>query len=440
MSRAGANGEPVESLRLMARIRGGVAEYVMTVKAFSRNARLYLIGSFLMAVNYHVFQLLLNLYLKEMGFHESQIGQVLSSRAIGQALCAIPAALILCRVRLKPLLFASCLAVAGFSFLLTAQEALLLLCSFSLLVGMAYTFYQVAAAPFYMRNSTPRERTHLFSFSFGMMLLAGMAGSLGSGRLVTFLGDATGDVLAGYRYTLYLGITVGLLALIPFLLIDASRSSRSEDRITISRIQLRKRGRFYFRITFANFLVGLGAGLIIPFLNLYFKDRFDLKPDAIGAFYFLVHLSMFAGILAGPVLARKFGLVRAVVVTQLASIPFMLILAYTFYLPLAVVAFIIRGGLMNLGAPIVTNFGMELSHKGEQGLVNALLMVSWSSAWMASAAAGGVLIERFGYTVTMNITVVLYVISSLTFYGFFKDSEVRTGGVPDWIITREGIS
>jgi len=263
------------------------------------------------------------------------------------------------------------------------------------------------------------------------MLLAGMAGSLGSGKLVTLLGDWTGDIILGYQYTLYIGILIGLLSLIPFLMIKASKPSAEENRIELSRRQFKQRWRFYGKLMLTNFMIGAGAGLIIPFLNLYFRDRFNLSPDLIGLYYFVVQFSMLFGSLSGPVLARRFGLVRTVVMTQLLSIPFMLILSYTYYLPLAFAAFVIRGGLMNLGVPIVTNLGMELAQKKEQGLVNALLMLGWTSA------VGGKLIEHYGYTVTMNITVGIYLLSSIVFYLFFRHAETRHESDHTWSIVRE---
>jgi predicted MFS family arabinose efflux permease len=222
--------------------------------------------------------------------------------------------------------------------------------------------------------------------------------------------------------------------------VKSSKPSYEEDRITVSYKQLKERGGFYFRITISNFLVGLGAGLTIPFLNLYFRDRFNLSPDTIGLFYFVVQFSMLIGSLSGPVLVKRFGLVRTVVITQIASMPFMAILSYAYFLPLAFVAFVFRGGLMNLGQPIVTNFGMEMSEKREQGFVNALLMVSWTSSWMISAAIGGSLIEKYGYTVTINITVVLYIISTMTYYLFFRKTEVRSESCMGWIMNRENPS
>ncbi len=422
---------------LTSRLAGSLRDYLSSVRLFSRNARLYLIGSFLIGFNFSVFQLLLNLYLKELGFVEGQIGWVQSSRAFGMTLIAIPAAMLLSRVRLKPLLLGSCVLLAIFSCGLTSLTQMTYLVVFGVLAGMAFSFFRVASGPFYMRNSTEMERTHLFSFSFATHLLAGMIGSYGAGNLVTLIGERTGDIVLGYQYTLYIAIAVSLLALIPFGIIRASAPSRDENRISFSRDQWRRRGGFYFKVTSVNFLIGLGAGLIIPFLNLYFRDRFGLPPDRIGFYYILLSTGMLAGTLCGPLLTPRLGLVRTVVWTQLASIPFMLTLSYTYLLALAVPAFVIRGALMNLGVPISTNFGMEMSEKGEQGLVNALLMVSWTSSWMVAVAIGGHLIEQYGYTVVLNLSAGLYLLSSLTYYTFFGRVEKRRPDRAGWHIPQE---
>ncbi len=422
---------------ILQSIQSELFEYISHIKSFSKNAKLYLLGSFLIGVNFHVFQLLLNLYLRELGYGEGQIGYIISSRAVGMTFIAITAAMILSRVKLKPILLGSCLLFGLFSYFISSYTQFELLVGFSVLTGMAFAFYRVAGGPFYMRNSTEKERTHLFSVSFGMMIMAGMAGSAGSGQLVRILGEHFNDILLGYKYTLYTGIIFSLLALIPFSFIKASKPSDEENKINLSMAQFKRRGTFYFKITIANFLVGLGAGLIIPFLNLYFRDRFHLGADSIGMFHFFVSFSMLAGSLAGPIVAKKFGLVLAVVITQLISIPFMFILSYSYFLPFVVGAFILRAGFMNLGVPIVTNLGMELAEKKEQGLVNALLMVAWTSSWMISAAIGGQLIDAYGYTFTMNITIGLYLFSTIIFYSFFKNAEIQTDTFPKWIIAKE---
>ncbi|HEX2896491.1 MAG TPA: MFS transporter [candidate division Zixibacteria bacterium] len=424
---------------LSKRVRTGIFEYLSSLRLFSKNARLYLAGSFLMGVNFHLFQLLLNLYLKELGFAEGDIGLVASGRAIGMTIAAIPMAMLLSHIKLKPVLITGSILLSIFSFLVSNSEILVLLIGFSVLSGISFSFFRVASGPFFMRNSTPVERTHLFSMAFGMMLLAGTFGSLFAGKIVVIIASLTGDILLGYKYTLYLGVLSSFLALIPFGLVKAAPPSASENRIIINLDQLKKRGAFYFKISAANFTVGLGAGLIIPFLNLYFRDRFNQPPDRITFFYFLSHLVMIVGVMIGPILVKKFGLVRTVVFTQLASIPFMLVLSFSQFLPLVIFAFIVRAGLMNIGVPLSTNLGMELSRKSEHGLVNALLMVAWTGSWMVSAALGGLLIEHYGYTITINVTIIIYVFSALMFFHLFKNAETKKDGAPSWSVVTEEI-
>lgn len=419
------------------RVAGSARDYLDHIKLFSRNARLYLLGSFLIGVNFSVFNLLFNLYLRELGFVESRIGSVNSARALGMTLIAIPAAMILSRVRLKPMLIAASFLFALFSFGLTSYRDLTVLWGCAALAGMSFAVFRVASGPFFMRNSTKVERTYLFSFSFAMHLLAGMIGSWGAGELVAYIGEQTGDIITGYQYTLFLAIGIALMAVIPFGMVKAALPSAEENRIALNIDQLRRRGRFYFKITIVNFLIGTGAGLIIPFLNLYYRDRFHLPPDTIGFYYILLMFGMVVGTLTGPVLTRRYGLVRTVVFTQLASIPFMLILSYSYTLALVVPAFVIRGGLMNLGVPINTNLGMELSEKREQGLVNALLSVSWTASWMVSVAIGGHVIEHYSYTVALNTSILLYIASAILYYIFFSKAESRDTDGNGWHIDTE---
>ena len=147
---------------------------------------------------------------------------------------------------------------------------------------------------------------------------------------------------------------------------------------------------------------------------------------------------MFIGTLSGPIFSKRLGLVRTIVVTQLASIPFMVVLAYSYFLPVVVVAFILRGGLMNLGVPISTNFGLEMATKSEHGLVNALLMISWTGGMAVSAFFGGRIIETYGFTVSIDMTIFLYVLSALIYFAFFRKSEKKNSVGPGWVIPAKG--
>ncbi|HEU4724566.1 MAG TPA: MFS transporter, partial [Candidatus Eisenbacteria bacterium] len=170
-------------------------------------------------------------------------------------------------------------------------------------------------------------------------------------------------------------------------------------------------------------LIGLGAGLIIPFMNLYFRDRFGMDEAAIGALYAVMQGFMVVGNLFGPTVSKRFGLVGGVVATQLASVPFMLVLGLSGWLPLVIGSFFLRAALMNMNQPLSSHFAMEVVRERDHAVTNSLLALSWFAAWAISADIGGAMIERSGYTVPLLIAAGLYIVASVLYWFFFRGVE-----------------
>ncbi len=407
-----------------------IIDYGGHLKLFSRNARLFLVGIFFVGLNLSIFSLLLNLYFKELGFTEDLIGEILSLGAWGMALVSLPAALIIPKFQVKKVLIISVLLAGIFSIMqagLTERSWLLLI---SLILGMTSSVARVASAPFLMQNSTPKERTYLFSLHFGTYLVASIAGSIGGGYLPDLFSHLALPKVIAFRGALFVSAGLSLISLIPFLLIepDTKSKKRFELKKQWDRKLLAERGLLLVRICLPFFILGMGAGLVIPFLNLYFLERFDLPASTIGLFFSLLQVFMLGGILLGPLLSRKFGMIKTIVGTQLSSIPFMLVLAFTYRLPLAVCSFLLRGALMNMSQPLFTNFAMVKVKEEEQTLTNALLMLSWSLSWAFSANLGGRLIQQYSFTIPLLIAIGLYIISSVLYYFFFSTETDKKMG------------
>ena len=416
---------------MLDKARHSIKDYWLHLSLFSRNGRLFLWGSFLVGLSFSIFSLLLNLYFKELGYSESFIGQVLSFTALGAVVTTLPAALIISKFENRKILLLATLFGGIFYFLQANLVHRIGLLIISLVLGMANTFFRVIAAPFFMRNSSPKERTYLFSMNFGVMLVAGIIGSWGGGYLPGLFSHLAGTRISGFRLSLVFGSILGLIGIVPFVMISEKKEpSQSQDALANNSSnsfpnlkKLKQRKELLFKLCLPFFLLGLGAGLVIPFLNLYFRDRFSAPAKTIGVFFALMQIFMFVGILLGPLLSKKLGMIRSIVWTQILSVPFMVILAFTYVLPVAVLSFLLRASLMNMSQPISSNFSMEKVEKEEQPLVNSLTMLSWALAWSISSNLGGRLIEEFSFTLPLLITPVLYILSSLFYYRFFSKAE-----------------
>ncbi len=375
-----------------------------------------------MGMGFSGFYLLFNLYLKELSFPESKIGIIISLATIGTVVAAIPASIFLRNRKVKWVLVATTpigMLLAVVQITLPIYQ-LIIVCGAA--AGITMTFFQVAAAPFLMRNSTPRERPYLFSLNFALALLAGVIGSFLGGILPElFKGTAT-SLAGAYKITLLIFTSLLLIAVIPYLLLK-EKERPTDERQTPIKVQ--SHWPLLFKLFMPSFVVGLGAGLSIPFMNLYFRDQFLLPSGLIGTFFAISQALMITGLLLSPPFAQRFGKIRTVIGSQLVSIPFLVAMGLTNNLPLAAVSFLFRAALMNMAQPLVTNFALESVQEKEQALMNALLVMAWNAGRGISANIGGSLIEKFSYTAPFLCTSVLYLISSLLYIWFFWNAEKK---------------
>lgn len=395
------------------------------MKLFSKNSRLFLIGGVFNGIGMAVFSLLFNLYLEEYGFSKSDIGQILSYGSLGATVVAIPAALIIERFHVKKILFwSTILALIAY----TSQiffKTLPLIFLFGFMANLFISVYRIAIAPFFMRNSNKSERIYLFSFNAALGMISALVGALIGGYIPAILETLFNvSMVYAYEIALYLSIIATGISIIPFHYIT-QKPVPNEKTDIISKF---KGYNWYLiiRLMIPKILIGLGAGLVIPFMNLYFSNVFNLESKQIGIYFSILQVFMFFGMISAPIISKKFSMLNFIVWTEVLSIPFMLILALTNYLPLAVIAFVLRGMLMNMSGPVSTNLEMELVAEKDQAFTNAISSLSWNGAWTISAHFGGLIIQKYSFTYSFYVTIVLYMMSATTYYLFLKKYKLAT--------------
>lgn len=411
-------------------------EYLDNVRKISKESWWFLLGTMFVSLSWLTFMLLFNLYMKERGYPEGVMGQVLSAQSFGTMAMAVPAAFLVSRLSARYALMFSSIGVAfGFTWV-TLVDAKGIIIAASFLAGAMVAFSRVYSSPFLMKYTSSSERSIVFSLSFAASLGSGLVAHLGAGSLHSYFTSLSGSTVTAYRWVLWCGAGCGLFGALAFSQLPSGPIT--ERRIpTPVREFLRSKGPLFFRLVFPSFLVGLGAGLIIPFLNLYFRDRFGLSTQTIGIYYAMVQASMIVGVMLGPELARRYGMVRTIVISELSSLPFMAMLAYTHDLTFATFAFLARGALMNLGVPIANNYLMERVGAEDRATANSMSLLAWTSSWAITTAIGGWMIERYGYELPLLVGCVLYIISSGLYYYYFRNEEIYAGRMSPGIVDPE---
>lgn len=414
--------------------------YLRQFGRFQRNARLYLISNALSGVSVGIISVLYNLYLVSLGYGTGFIGIVLFVGTIGGALAIFPAGICFDRFGGKAILiWASVLVgIAGAGQMLFHQAFPLLLSTF--LVGIGGAFLLVVTVPFLIANSTANERTHLFSINIVIALVTTVLGEVLGGALPLWLRTSSWFMAdlptwlfvqqAGprsYQMALILAGLISLPSFVPlFLLSNESVEAQQQEAATDlqgmplhSRLQIfiaRLRGLSLraillsplFMMILIQALIGMGAGLFIPYFNVYFVRHLGATSALFGIIDGGANTLNALLALLAPWLAARIGKVNTIVWTRLASLPLMLIVGLTSSLPLAAILYPLRQGMMDMSVSVLQVFSMEVVAKPHRGLANSSYQASYQLIWALAAPIGGFIIERLGYAPVFIIAAILY--------------------------------
>ena len=399
-----------------------MASFLAPYRDFSRGARAFLTGSLILEIAHAFIWTLQNLYIRSLGHGETVAGTILTASALGVVVFTFPSAWLYERIGARSSLTLSCLAkgLSMFGLILSESTGALTACAF--FGGGAITLHRVISAPYLITLSKKKERTYLFHAEFGTHALAQAIGPLASGILAAFLYQRLSIEADALRGTLLLGGIVAILAAIPFRFLSSVKPKISTRTGSVFQIFKPRNMHLWVRLTVVHLIIGYGAGLTIPFMNLFFTDRMGFSTDALGAVMAASSFAMVIATFLTPRLVHRLGMLKATVLTQALSLPFFFILAFTTSPLVAVGAFIFRTGLMNLAGPIWRQLLMEVTPVDWRAPVNSVSELGWSLGWAFSNQTGGWLIEHAadvlggrsdGYTLPMLITIAVYIIAIL---------------------------
>jgi len=400
---------------------GGSENYLSRVRQFGPNARWYLLFSMMSGFALGIMRLLFNLYAYSLGYDLSAIGWLVAMPPLVVTISAIPMGMLGHRIGFRHTLMMGVVLMAGTLLGISLSTALAGLIFFSLLRGVSQTMLQVSSAPFMAENSTSQERTHLFSVQFASRMFANFFGLLLAGVLPGLLArilHVGAESPAAYRGALLVGAILYALAFLPLLRIKPDSRPQTDTNPIRAREMFHSPG-LLIRLFLPQVVIGIGAGALVPFLNLFFKAKFDMPDVTLGTLFAVQSVLMGFATLIGPALADRWGKTKTVVGLQVLSVPFLGILGYVPMLSLTAVGFFCRAALMNAANPLYTAFVMDKVPARQRGGASAMMQISWQGTRALSSLGSGYLQETSGFTLLFPITIVMYSLASLLIYSFF---------------------
>lgn len=401
---------------------GVIKEYIARIREFQSNAWFYLINLAVAGFVLGVFRLLFNLYLDSLGYTEDLMGNLVSTTNLVGLFVALPVGYLIDRWSRK---WAMALRILILSAALTSMALWPNVPMFYLMnaaIGLAMSMNGVIRGPFLMENSHKAERAYLFSLSMGLQNLAQFGSNYIGGYLPSWIGLYRGvdaESSTAYAGAIMISAAISLLGLIPVIMIRERKRSVAERASFDPVALIKEKPKLFGKMFTPLLLVSIGAGLFVPFLNLFFKEVHGLPDHQIGSLMAWGALSMTIGFVVAPPLAEKLGKLKFVVITQGLSIPFMILLGFVPILWPAAIAYWVRMGLMNMSNPIYQNFVLEQVEEREHATVASMYNMIWQLGRAFSPTISGYLQVSYGFGPPFAIAIGLYAVAIFMYWAFF---------------------
>jgi MFS family permease len=418
--------------------------------SLSPAARRYLAHAALLTFGLAVSSLFYNLLLLSLGYDErtatlplvgpiSLLGLLNSVPVLVAGLSSLPIWLLVGRIGPRRALMLSALLSACSLFgaaIGTSPTALMLAACIG---GPASVLFHVSAAPFMMRHSDSQERDALFSLNAALNIGVAGLGNLLGGYLPGLLAATSGLPIQSadvYQRTFAVAAVLVLLAALPLLVPvrgergnNGTRSQEQEGPKERGDSGAGRQGpergglvaqlrwlvstvRHALPFMVSPLLISCGAALLIPFLNVYFRQRFAASDATLGLLFTAIGVSTGLATLAAPLLSRRLGKIGSVVLTQTLAIPCLLLLGAAPMLGLAAAVAMLRGALMNMASPLYDAFAMETSPEQARPVVIGLINGAFAAGYVLGPIVSAEVQRRYGFAPLFGATATLYALAA----------------------------
>lgn len=410
-----------------------LAHYIRRITYFSRNCRLFIVSNTILGFGISSIEVFLGLFFLALGYREDFIGTYYSISTGTSALFLLLTGRLSDRIGRVASFYITLLGnVAGYGILLfSATPAMINLCGF--INGASSALRACTSAPFLHENSRPEEREYVFPASASYLLMGSMLGNLIGGLMpVVFkaAGLAAGDP-AAYRAAIAVSMVFMAASALPLGRIRRAARPGEVPHETSGGAEGARgsfalpEGPYYHKFVIYTFFIGCGAGLIVPFFNIYFAQKFAMSSAQVGVIFMTANVITALSMMATPAITGRIGKIRSIMLMELISLPFLLALGFSTSLPVCLAAYLARNSLMNMNNPVFTGVVMEMTKGGDRGRVNSVVTLGDNVSRTVSTYIAGRIISNHGHSFPYVMTAAFYTIAAFYVYSAFARLEKR---------------
>jgi MFS family permease len=396
-------------------------------QGLSREAKYLIFQSIFPSVAYGMFFTDISYFLTSVqGLSYSFMGIVITTIGVATFVTSVPLGMAADKYgRKKMLVLGNVIAgivMAVFAFT-TNPVALLVAAGFE---GVSEAAFSASSGALLAEKAKVERRNSVFSlYGFAQSIAFGIGSLVIPGVVIFELFGFSNRVSHGLLY-----VTVAALSLTSTVILlkvkEVDRTKKEQVReIDSSAKYSRSESRgILAKYVLTGAIIALGAGMVVPLMTAWLRLQYGIPDVVSGPILGAVSIIIGVATLAGPPLAKKLGLVKAIVVTQAASTIFMFATPLFSSYVIASSVYTIRAFLMNMASPLSQSMIMGLVNEDERGMASGVNTALWRLPNALSTFVGAYLMSIGLLAAPFFLASMLYSLSIGLFWYYFRNTKM----------------
>ena len=327
---------------------------------------------------YGFLSVILGLYLDAVGLSPAAIGWIFTAALAGGAVMTIIITAVADRFGRRALLIvgAVLMALAGSVFALSRDPVLLMIAAVVGTISPSgkevgpFLSIEQAILP---ETTSDEQRTAIFSV---YNLVGSFTGAVGA-LAVTIPSLLSLSTIVGYRFLLWGYVVAAMVLAVLFGSLSRQVETKKRAGLQSRQYGVHKSRQIVAKLAGLFALDAFAGGFIVQSIVAYwFYLRFKTDLNSLGGIFFGTNFLSALSFLAAPAIARRFGLLNAMVFTHLPSNFLLLFVPLMPTLELAVIMLLVRNSLSQLDVPTRQSYTMAVIDADERAASAGILSVA----------------------------------------------------------------
>ena len=391
----------------------------------SKEAKYLIYSGILPAVAYGMFYTDISYFLTSVqGLSIEFMGLIVTAMGVSTFVASVPLGIAADKYGRKIMLVAGTI-IAGVIiaiFALTTNTSILL--AAAVFEGISEAAFSASSGAWLAEKVECNQRNSAFSlFGFAQSIAYGIGGFVLFG--VGSFGVLGFSIATGHAF---LYVFLGLLSLLSLLFLfkvkEAKRSNGAGSQTNKEQPTPKESRSVLTKYVLASAIIAFGAGMVVPLMTEWLNLQYGIPDMVSGPILGITSFAIGIATLAAPPLARKFGLVKAIVILQATSTVFMFLTpVFPNYIAASTV-YTLRAFLMNMASPLSQSMIMGLVPENQRGAASGVNAALWRLPNALSTFIGAYLMGIGFLSLPFFIAGLLYSLSILLFWRFFRKTKM----------------